>query len=121
MRRIFSLLFVLALLSAEARADDALKMKVGGRASIKLGENASTGYSWRIDPAQSSNLDILRIEDGGFLRGGGNAPMPGAPGVHKWSVQALAPGQAMIDFVYQRPWENEPARAHRVNVQVKPR
>jgi inhibitor of cysteine peptidase len=120
MNRILSVLLFLSLMPAGVSADD-LKLTVGGGASIKLSETPSTGYSWLVDPAQSANPDIVRVEDEGFLRGGGSAPMPGAPGVHKWSIKALAPGQATIDFVYKRPWENEPVRTHRVNVLVRPR
>jgi inhibitor of cysteine peptidase len=116
--------FVLALLFAASGADasDAvLKLATGGRASISLTENPSTGYSWRIDREQSANLEILRLDDGGFVRGDADGPRIGAPGKHRWSVEALSRGRATIGFVYQRPWENAPARTHRVTVQVKGR
>lgn len=122
MKLLFSFLFLFASMfgAADAAASESLlKLTPGGSATIKLSENPSTGYSWKIDRQQSSNLDILRIDDNGVARGGGN--MIGAPGTHKWSVEALSPGQAIIDFVYQRPWENAPVQTHRVTVQVKTR
>lgn len=119
MTRFSALLFVLTLFALDARAsDEILKLSKGARAMITLAENPSTGYSWKIDSAGSANLDILRIVDGGFVRRGGGAQMVGAPGVHKWAVEALAPGQATINFIYLRPWENAPVRTHRVVVRV---
>ncbi len=122
MKLFFSFLFLFASMfgAGDANASQSvLKLAPGSHATIKLSENPSTGYSWKIDRQQSSNLDILRIDDGGVARGGGN--LIGAPGTHKWSVEALSPGQAIVDFVYQRPWENAPVRTHRVTVQVKTR
>jgi predicted secreted protein len=122
MNRLLSFFFILTLalgLEAASASDDVLRLAPGGRASIKLSENPSTGYSWRVDRSQSSNIDILRIDDLGFARAGGKRI--GAPGTHAWSVEALSAGRAVVAFVYRRPWENAPVRTHRVTVEVKRR
>ncbi len=48
-------------------------------------------------------------------------PLPGAPGVHRWSIEAASPGNASITFVYRRPWETSVARRHEVVVDATAR
>lgn len=123
MLRIFLFLIgsILLFWSGAQAADRTLRLAPGERASIALKENPSTGYSWRIDKGASSNLAIVRIEDGGFTRDGGDRkpPLVGAPGVHRWTVEALSKGRARIEFVYERPWERKPVERHRVNVDAR--
>jgi inhibitor of cysteine peptidase len=91
------------------------RMKPGEAFSISYDENPSTGYSWRIDASASAGLDCISIADGGHAPG---ASRPGAPGTHLWTVRALKPGRAAIQFVYQRPWEPAPIETRRVEVHV---
>jgi inhibitor of cysteine peptidase len=102
-------------------ADQTLKLAVGQQAPIELEENPSTGYSWAIDAQASRNLSILRIDDRGFSHNAGGKPLPGAPGVHRWNVQATSPGNASVTFVYRRPWETSVARRHLVVVDATAR
>ena len=107
--------------SATYAADQTLKLAVGQQAPIELEENPSTGYRWAIDTQASSNLSILRIDDRGFSQKADGKPLVGAPGVHRWSVEATSPGKASITFVYRRPWETSVARRHRVEVDATAR
>jgi inhibitor of cysteine peptidase len=95
-----------------------LKLVVGQPAAIELEENPSTGYGWAIDTQASSNLSILRIDDRGFLRNADGKVLLGAPGVHRWTIQATSPGQASVNFVYRRPWEAAVVRRHQVEVEA---
>jgi inhibitor of cysteine peptidase len=104
--------------TAACAADQTLKLAVGQPATIELEENPSTGYGWAIDAQASSNLSILRIDDRGFSHNADGKPLPGAPGVHRWNVQATSPGNASITFVYRRPWESSVARRHQVEVEA---
>jgi inhibitor of cysteine peptidase len=100
-------------------ADQTLRLAVGQQAAVSLKENPSTGYKWQIDRAGSSNLAILRVSDLGFSRGGAGGKRIGAPGLHRWSVSARAPGHAVVVFSYRRPWEHgAPARRHTVAVEI---
>ncbi|HWV40132.1 protease inhibitor I42 family protein [Pseudorhodoplanes sp.] len=99
-------------------ADQTLKLVVGQPATIELEENPSTGYSWTIDAQASSNLANLRIDDLGFSHNADGKRLVGAPGLHRWSVQATKPGNARVVFVYRRPWETSVARRHEVEVEA---
>jgi inhibitor of cysteine peptidase len=113
-------LAVFAIAAAHA-ADQTLKLAVGQPATIELEANPSTGYTWAIDTQASSNLSILRIDDRGFSQNVDGKRLVGAPGAHRWSVQATSPGHASVSFVYRRPWEAAVARRHQVEVDATAR
>jgi len=92
-----------------------IRLSVGRKETIVLPENPSTGYTWKIDQEGSDNLSILAIVDQGHKRG---ASMPGAPGQHRWSLRAQATGHAILQLVYQRPWEPAPIETRRIEVDV---
>ncbi|WP_253705888.1 protease inhibitor I42 family protein [Bradyrhizobium sp. WD16] len=110
------------LASAEtAAADQAFRLAVGQEAFVALTENPSTGYRWAIDEKASSNLSILQINDRGFSQDGGGKRLVGAPGIHRWSIQASKSGHASVTFAYRRSWEAASIRTHRVAVEVSAR
>jgi inhibitor of cysteine peptidase len=93
-------------------------MKPGDIFVVSNEENLSTGYSWGVDTRASTGLDRVAISDGGHTQPGES--LPGAPGAHSWTIRALEPGRATIQFVYQRPWEPAPVRTRRVIVKISP-
>ena len=104
---------------AETRTSSALlSLAPGESTTVALEENVTTGYSWRYDPARSTDPDCVTIADLGHERRGGE-PAVGAPGLHRWQLTAVSRGRAAIRFVYQRPWEPEPAREHTVAIEVR--
>lgn len=109
--------FALGAASLQALADEARRMKPGETFSISNKENPSTGYVWRLDPTASAGLDLLAIFDGGHKAG---KSLPGAPGTHSWTIRALKPGTATVQFVYQRPWEPAPAETRRIVFEISP-
>jgi inhibitor of cysteine peptidase len=114
-----SLLIAALLLGGGAHAGDStVRLATGSRTVFELSENPSTGYSWRIDESASEGLDLVRITDEGHRRG---ANLPGAPGVHRWTIRAVGPGVAAIKFAYQRPWEPEPVETRQVAVEISRR
>lgn len=121
-RKVLFLLAMILLDLAGARAaEETLRLAPGKRATIALKENPSTGYSWRVDAQASANLAILRIGEGGFTTddGAGDPPLVGAPGVHRWTIEALSKGRARVEFVYERPWEKKPIERHSVDVEAR--
>jgi inhibitor of cysteine peptidase len=100
-------------------ADQTLRLTVGQSASIELQENPSTGYRWGLDATAGSNLSILRISDRGFSERNGGRRLVGAPGIHRWDIEAVAAGTARVVFVYRRPWEDKAARRHEVAVTAR--
>jgi len=105
--------------SIDAAADQTLMLAVGQQAAIELEENPSTGYRWAVDATASSNLSILRIGDLGFSQDSGGKRLLGAPGIHRWSVEATSAGSASVSFVYRRPWEATFARKHQVTIEAR--
>lgn len=110
------LLMILLLSGVNAHAAEALRLAPGASAPVELTENPSTGYSWRIDADASAGLEHVAIVDGGHQRG---ADMPGAPGIHRWTVRALSPGETIIVFAYQRPWEPAAVETRQVTIEVR--
>jgi len=106
----------MALSTLSAQADEIMRLAPGRSGRIELKENPSTGYRWRLDRTASDGLEILSFSDDGHMRG---ENMPGAPGTHRWTVKALSPGDAEIQFVYQRSWEPAPLKTLRVEVEVQ--
>ena len=82
-----------------------------------LRENPSTGFKWRLNTAQSTNLAIIRVIDRGYQAA--QSGLIGAPGSHRWEIEARAPGTASVVFTYARPWEHKPpAQTHVVQVSI---
>jgi inhibitor of cysteine peptidase len=102
-------------------ADQTLRLTVGQPAVIELEENPSTGYRWVVDAKAGVNASILRIDDRGFSRSSAGKPLLGAPGTHRWSIEATSAGNASISFVYGRSWEAAVIRTHQVTIQAVPR
>ena len=99
-------------------ADQTLKLAVGQEATVELEENPSTGYRWTIDAKAGANASILRISDRGFSQGAGGKRLLGAPGIHRWSIEAISAGSASVTFVYARSWEATSIRSHQVMIQA---
>lgn len=102
---------------AASRNNETVALSVGASLAIVLSENPSTGYRWQIDPAQSTNLAIVRVVDAGYQAATNG--LIGAPGSHHWRIETQAPGKATITFVYLRPWQPAtPGAMHVVDVVV---
>jgi inhibitor of cysteine peptidase len=85
-------------------------MALNSTTDILLKENPTTGYMWNA--TVSSGLEIVNDS---YI-----APenqMPGAGGMHEWTVKAIAPGNQTFTAVYHRPWE--PVTASDVTYTVK--
>lgn len=117
MRQLTFLVAILTMIIGAEAAEQGLRLAVGHSATVELGENPSTGYRWTVDAKASSGLSIVRIDDRGF-----SAPEQGkrlgAPGIHRWDIQAVRAGTANVVFIYRRPWENKPVRSHQVAVEA---
>ncbi len=104
--------------SAE-RSEQTVELAPGGRATVELAENPSTGYVWRFDSQRSKNAVIVRVADQGFAQAPSDRPLVGAPGRHRWSIEGISAGRAELTFVNLRPWEDTPVREHVVAVDVR--
>ncbi|WP_460006560.1 protease inhibitor I42 family protein [Methanogenium cariaci] len=65
---------------------------------VILPENPTTGYSWNV-----TTVDGLTVTDDTFVPP--EKQIPGAGGVHVWTLAPNATGIATFSAVYVRPWE----------------
>lgn len=84
--------------SEEANSSE-ISLKVGDIIVLKLNENPTTGYSWDLSLPEG----IVLVKDE-FV--GPDEPMPGAGGVHEWTLEAVSEGNYQINAIYKRSWEN---------------
>jgi predicted secreted protein len=78
---------------------------------IILEENPTTGYQWNV-----SHTDGLNITADSYIPS--NPGLPGAGGVHVWSVKATGDGDQAFNAAYERTWENTTTGNYLLNVQV---
>lgn len=98
----------------DARADGhLLNLAVGEVISIRLEENPTTGYRWRVDssgaPALALDLDNYEASPGGAT---------GSPGHHVWRFRAVTAQTATIRLSYQRR-AGAPARTFTLVVEIR--
>jgi inhibitor of cysteine peptidase len=100
-----------------APGEETVSLSIGASTMITLGENRSTGYSWRLETAQSTNLEIVRVIDRGYRAE--ESGLLGAAGSHRWQITAQAAGTARVVFTYSRSWQKGDITATKaVNVTV---
>jgi predicted secreted protein len=106
-----------ALAQVPMQANQTVSLSPGTSTTIVLSENPTTGYKWRIDSGQSSNLAIVQVTDGGYQAA--QTGLMGAGGSHRWQIEARAAGTARLVFAYARSWEHKaPAKTYVVEVDV---
>ncbi len=102
---------------AQSQTTQTVSLSPGASTTIVLRENPSTGFRWRLNTAQSTRLSIIRVVDRGYQAA--QSGLIGAPGLHRWVIQARAPGVASVAFTYARSWEHKPpAKIHFVQVNI---
>jgi inhibitor of cysteine peptidase len=116
----FYTLFALAgFAPAQAQMQTTQTVALSPEASttIVLRENPSTGFRWRLNAEQSTNLALVRVIDRGYQAG--QSGLIGAPGTHRWEIEARTRGTASVIFTCARPWERKPpAETHVVQVNI---
>ena len=93
-----------------------LRIAAGQGFTLTLEANPTTGYQWRM--AKTPEETVVQ-----FVNSEYEAPTTqrvGAGGKEIWRFIALAPGKAVIEMVYGRPWEKDtaPARTRSFEVTV---
>jgi len=78
---------------------------------VALEEPATTGHRWRLvqAPRQVQVVDAHYQPPGGAIGGAGRRIM---------SLRATEPGRYRLRFALARPWEDQPAAEHDVEVDV---
>ncbi|MBO9715087.1 protease inhibitor I42 family protein [Sphingomonas sp.] len=88
------------------------RLRAGEVASLRLPENASTGYRWA--PAGFDG-NILAVRDGG----GDYSNAIGGGGAAVFEVEGMAAGSTRLRFVEKRSWESDDSAIRRFAVEVE--
>lgn len=101
------------MIALDARADGTrVKLKLGETFTLRLEENPSTGYRWRLEADGAPALEL----DGDQYEAPPRATV-GGPGHHQWRFRAVAAGSAAVQLSYRRSFGAR-ARAFTVAVEV---
>jgi inhibitor of cysteine peptidase len=75
----------------------------GSEFAIVLESNPTTGYQWKL--AGSLDTEVITLVKTEFEES--ESELLGAPGEEKWTFKAVGLGDAVINLIYVRPWEEE--------------
>jgi len=95
-----------------------ITVKKGDILYLRLKENTSTGYSWKL--SFSKGLSLLKSQY--YPTGSskiGQRLIIGAAGSHSWEIKAVAKGMQQIKGIYKRSWENETGKEQTFTLNVK--
>ncbi|MCK5849226.1 MAG: protease inhibitor I42 family protein [Caldisericia bacterium] len=94
------------------------EMVVEDTFTVKLEENATTGYEWNFTIADA---DVLELVTDSFAKPDSENGMVGEAGEHTWVFKAIGKGMTQIDFNLSREWEegSSPAETKIYNIDVK--
>lgn len=100
--------------SVPVEAKTERNLRLGNSWEFQFEGNPSTGYTWKLDTAESSGLDLIKLESLGYVSDRKKQPgMVGTPAPFKFRVTCLAPGHADLWFDYVGP-TGRPSRRHEV-------
>ena len=98
--------------NAEVAESDEVSVSVGDTVTLRLPENATTGYVWSVsDLGPGLVLDEDRIvpsRDGA----------PGAAGDHLFQLRADRSGEWRVDLRLARDWESDALEERQIRVRV---
>jgi inhibitor of cysteine peptidase len=100
-----------------------ITVKAAGEFSIKIESNPTTGYSWALQPPKEKEETLVKFKKQRVgVPGEESRQKPlGAPTYEIFTFEALAPGEAVIELHYRRPWEKDvpPIKKHKVIVTIE--
>ena len=94
-----------------------LRLAAGDSFTVRLAENATTGYTWEADLHDTPWLDLTESTT--------NYPNPegrvGVGGEAIFRFQVRAPGTGTLALKYRRPWEEGAAKTFTVTLDARAR
>lgn len=82
-----------------------IELTVGGRATIELDANPTTGYQWEL--ATEPDTTIVAVASDEYTATPAANGMVGSGGTQRVVVQGVAVGTTTIELRYVRPWESD--------------
>jgi inhibitor of cysteine peptidase len=101
--------------SEQPHYSGSVKIGVGGKLTVVLCSNATTGFSWS-ESAQISDQTVLKQMDHTFLPPTSN--QTGAAGKEVWTFKAIRQGMSTVYLEYGQPWEGGAKKAWTFNLTV---
>ncbi|WP_158008070.1 protease inhibitor I42 family protein [Methyloceanibacter superfactus] len=106
-------LIVTASMPADAKTQRNLRL--GNSWEFQFEGNPSTGYTWQLDAAASTGLDLIELKSLGYTDGRKKRPgMVGAPAPFKFRITCTKPGYADLWFQYVGPTGKRSPERHEV-------
>jgi inhibitor of cysteine peptidase len=102
-----------AVVLSERDHDRTIDLHVGEAVSVSLPENATTGYRWAIEEADSQLIEARAAQP----KYPANAV--GSGGDVQWDFIAKAPGTTSIVLKQWRHWEGDASIVQRFRIQVR--
>jgi inhibitor of cysteine peptidase len=90
-----------------------------GEFSIKIESNPTTGYNWVLQPLKENEKNLVKFKKQKVEEPGEESQkqkLLGVPTYEIFTFEALAPGEAVLELHYRRPWEKDvpPIKKHKV-------
>jgi predicted secreted protein len=98
--------------NAEVAESDEVSVSVGDTVTLRLPENATTGYVWSVSDLGPG----LVLEDDRIVPSRDGAP--GAAGEHLFQLRADKPGEWRVDLRLARDWESDALEERQIRVRV---
>ena len=91
------------------------EVSTGDELVLRLPENPTTGYRWRVSQSDSGDLE----QTGDSFAPGSDPAVPGAGGARVLSFAASRAGTVILSLVLQRPWEASATTTKQITVVVR--
>jgi inhibitor of cysteine peptidase len=93
-------------------------LSLGEVVELRLHENPSTGFRWKMTEAVAP---VCRIKDDSLQSPAATPPRPGQGGTHVWHIEGVQVGTCRLSLAYLRPWEHgaAPAATFALQINVK--
>ncbi len=104
---------ILVLTDADDRRS--VKIHVGNRLTVKLPENASTGFTWAVDQIDRS---LLKLESSKYIAPE-QAGFVGVRGMRVFTFTTERIGESTLSFKYWRFWQGDSSVTKRLTTQIQ--
>jgi inhibitor of cysteine peptidase len=99
---------------SERDAGAQVALHCGESFEVRLPENPTTGYQWRLSEVDVAKLEVIRDEFHAPT-----SPATGASGQHVWVFLAQASGASVLRITYLRRWQSaSPAKTFTLDVSI---
>lgn len=82
-----------------------IQLKVGDEIRLELAANATTGFTWELDPAVVA-AGMIKVKDSGYNPDAAAAGMVGVGGTAFWVIEAVKEGPCNLRLNYAQSWSD---------------